>query len=77
MEFDSNVGLSFIQLNWESDHLILGYVYLESNRTKRKTFTWDSSVALLSPTCFYFLPLHGQGLSIPFDFMLVNINGYG
>ena len=45
----------FIQLNWEGDqvdHLILGYVYLESNRIKRKTFTWDSSVALLSPTCF-------------------------
>ena len=28
------------------------YVYLESSMTKRKTFTWDSSVALLSPTYF-------------------------
>ena len=23
----------------------------ESSRTKRKTLTWDSSMALLSPTC--------------------------
>ena len=33
-------------------HWTIAYVYLECNMIKRKTLTWDSSVALLSPTCF-------------------------
>ena len=33
------------------DHWTLASVYLDSNRTKRKALTWDSSVALLSLTC--------------------------
>ena len=33
------------------DHWTVASVYLDSNRTKRKTLTWDSSVAILSPTC--------------------------
>ena len=36
------------------DHWTVASVYLDSNRTKRKALTWDSSVALLSPTCFLF-----------------------
>ena len=34
------------------DHWTVASVYLDFNRTKRKTLTWDSSVALLSSTCF-------------------------
>ena len=34
-------------------HWTIAYVYLEFNMIKRKTLTWDSSVALLSPTCYY------------------------
>ena len=41
--------------SWMSDQvnsLTIANVYLESSMTKIKTDTWDSSVALLSPTCF-------------------------
>ena len=33
------------------DNKTIAYVYLKSSWKKRKTLTWDSSVALLSPTC--------------------------
>ena len=40
-------------INLNTGPVYIIYVYSESSRTKRKTLTWDSSMALLSSTCFH------------------------
>ena len=66
------------------DNQTIAYVYLKYTWTKRKTLTWDSSVALLSPTCstfydicfLYCSPKQKWSLTLKTQVLLLNMFRY-